>query len=108
MVAMAEDEQQAVRKALERVTRAAERCAQRGGFALNSDEATRRHVLFGLARNSVRYGRPYCPCRDVTGEPDKDRPNICPCRTHREEIARSGSCECGLFVAKVSSDGGKE
>lgn len=105
---MTEPEQQALQRALGRVTRAAERHAQKGCCALNPDPAARRHVLLGLARNLVRHGRAYCPCRDVTGDPAKDRPNICPCRTHRAEIARIGECECGLLVAKAGSDGGKE
>ena len=87
------------RDALERVTRAAERCARGGRVALQPDDALRRHVLRGLARNLIEHGRPYCPCREVTGDRDADRVNICPCRTHREEVARFGECECGLFVA---------
>jgi ferredoxin-thioredoxin reductase catalytic chain len=90
------------REALEQVTRAAERYAQRGRVALQPDEAVRRHVLRGLARNLVRYGRAYCPCREAEGDPEVDRVNICPCRTHLEEIARFGECECGLFVTPES------
>jgi ferredoxin-thioredoxin reductase catalytic subunit len=84
--------------ALQRVTRAAARHAQKSGLALQPDPALRRHVLRGLARHLLQHGRPYCPCREVTGEPGKDRPNICPCRTHRQEVARDGECECGLYV----------
>jgi ferredoxin-thioredoxin reductase catalytic subunit len=103
-----EHEQHGLPEALERVTHAAERYAQKSGLALNPDAAARRHALLGLARNLVRHGRPYCPCREVTGHPERDRANICPCRTHREEIGRSGECECGLFVAKAGPEGGKE
>jgi len=84
--------------ALEKVTRYAERYAQKSGFVLQPDRAQLDYVLRGLARNLVEHGKPYCPCREVTGDPQKDRANICPCRTHREEIARSGQCECGLFT----------
>jgi ferredoxin-thioredoxin reductase catalytic subunit len=44
--------------------------------------------------------RQYCPCRKVTGDRDADRPNICPCRSHHEDIARDGHCECRLFVSQ--------
>jgi ferredoxin-thioredoxin reductase catalytic subunit len=86
-------------RALERVTRMALRYEQNSEFRLQPDGPARRHVLRGLAKNMVRYGRPYCPCREVTGDPDADRRNICPCRTHPEEVERTGECECGLFVA---------
>jgi ferredoxin-thioredoxin reductase catalytic chain len=93
---MADDEK--FRAALERVTRVAERYAERSGFALQPDRAQRDYVLHGLARNLLKYGKAYCPCREVTGDSQKDRLNICPCRTHRAEIEQSGQCECGLFT----------
>ncbi len=89
---------------LERVTRTAERHAQNAGLALHHDLTLRRHVLVGLARNIVEYGMPYCPCREVTGDKERDRANICPCRTHREEIGRLGECECGLYTARQTED----
>lgn len=84
--------------ARDRVTRMARRHADRQGFRLQPDEAQLRYVLGGLARNLIEHGRPYCPCREVTGEPESDRRNICPCRTHREEVRSAGECECGLFT----------
>lgn len=90
----------AFHEALQRVTRAARRYGRRNGVALQPDDAVREYVLRGLARNVVEHGRPYCPCREVTGDSDRDRANICPCRTHTEEIARMGECECGLYVAE--------
>ncbi len=92
------------RAALKEVTRAVERYARRSGVTLQPDQAQRRYVLSGLAGNLLRYGRPYCPCREVTGDPAEDRRNTCPCRTHREEIARLGQCECGLYVAGPTQD----
>ena len=86
-------------EALGRVTSMAERYARNSGLALHSDLPLRRHVLRGLARNLVEYGRAYCPCREVTGDKELDRVNICPCRTHLKEIESAGECECGLFVS---------
>ena len=86
-------------EALERVTRAAEAYAGKGKAALQPDRPVRDYVLRGLARNLVQHRRAYCPCRDVTGEPERDKVNICPCRTHLDEIAQLGACECGLYVA---------
>jgi ferredoxin-thioredoxin reductase catalytic chain len=85
--------------ALERVTRMVNAYARKSGLRVQPDEALRRHVLQGLARNLVLHGRAYCPCREVTGEAERDRANICPCRTHMAEIDETGECECGIFVA---------
>ena len=101
-------DESAFEQALEQVTRAAERYAQRSGLVLQPDTAFRCHVLRGLARNLLKYGRAYCPCREIAEDPQKDRANVCPCRTHREEMARSGECECGLFVAANSSSSGQK
>lgn len=89
-------------EALERVSRAAARFAGKRGFLLQPDPAQRRYVLEGLARNLLEHGRPYCPCREVTRDPRRDELNVCPCRTHREEIERLGQCECGLYVAQTN------
>lgn len=64
----------------------------------NPDPVVVANVVRGLAENWVTHGRLYCPCREVSGDPRADRPNICPCASHKEDIARDGVCECGLFV----------
>lgn len=97
-------DEQELKAALERVTQAAERHAEKSGLALHHDAALRRHALLGLAQNVVKHGIPYCPCREVKGNQEKDRANICPCRTHREEISRFGECECGLYAAKQTEN----
>jgi ferredoxin-thioredoxin reductase catalytic subunit len=75
--------------------------AERGPFFLNPDEVVVRNIISGLAKNKMEYGYAYCPCRQVEGSPEKDKENICPCRMHKEEIARQGICECGLFVSQA-------
>ena len=77
------------------------RCTERGPFFLNPDRVLVENVVAGLVRNKMKYGYAYCPCRGVEGIPERDRDKICPCRTHREEIASRGTCECGLFVSKA-------
>ena len=86
--------------ARERVDRMVHRYLARSPYGLNPDAVTTEHVLTGLTRNLVEHGRWYCPCRDVTGDPERDRPNICPCPQHRGDIARDGFCECGIFVSQ--------
>lgn len=82
--------------------------AARGPYRLNPDPVTVEHVLVGLTRNLVRYGRAYCPCRQVTGDPARDRGNLCPCPQHPADIARTGECECGIFVAALSETAKEE
>lgn len=72
--------------------------AQRNGFRLNPDRKTVEGLVVGLLANEKKYGARYCPCRRVTGNKEEDRPKICPCQWHREEIERDGHCFCGLFV----------
>ena len=100
-----------------RVQRMLARYLARGRYRLNPDLVTVEHVVAGLTRNLVRHGRRYCPCREVTGDPERDRANICPCPQHHADIARDGVCECGLFVgekhaaahaAPSQNTGGKE
>ena len=86
--------------ARERVERMVRRQVARGPYALNPDPATVEHVLAGLARNLTQHGRWYCPCREVTGDPERDRANICPCPQRHDDIARDGVCECGIFVSR--------
>ena len=77
------------------------RYAERGPFFLNPDRVVVENVVAGLLRNKMKHGYAYCPCRGVEGIPERDRGNICPCRTHKEDIARQGTCECGLFVSRA-------
>ncbi len=72
--------------------------AQRSPYFLNPDKVVVENIIAGLARNKIKHGYAYCPCREVKAIPKLDMDNICPCKTHREEIANQGTCECGLFV----------
>lgn len=86
-------------QARERAERLVSRHVARGSCCLNPDPVTVEHVLAGLARSVTNHGKPYCPCREVSGDPAKDRRNICPCPQQVADIARDGVCECGIFVS---------
>ena len=87
-------------KARERVERMVHGYVARGPYCLNPDATTVEHVLAGLTRNLFQHGRWYCPCREVTGDAERDRANICPCPQHQADIARDGVCECAIFANK--------
>ena len=88
------DSQARRREIEERVRRHAAESACR----LNPDPKVVEALLDGLVRRKEKFGDYYCPCRIVTGNEETDRANVCPCKTHEEEIARTGKCHCGLFV----------
>ncbi len=93
-------EEERLEKARARVECMVRRYIERGRYVLNPDPVTVEHVMVGLARNLMTHGRWYCPCREVLGDPEQDRRNICPCPQRHEDIARVGTCECGIFASK--------
>ncbi|MCK4258413.1 MAG: hypothetical protein KAX49_05510 [Halanaerobiales bacterium] len=76
-----------------------EKYATRAGYKLNENEEILDVVLEGMARNKAIHGKRYCPCRMLTGNVEEDRPKICPCKWHKEEIEKDGVCHCQLYFA---------
>ena len=71
--------------------------AEEHGFKLNPDREAVERLIKGILENEKKYGFRYCPCRRVTGDPERDKAKICPCQWHKEEIEKDGHCFCGLF-----------
>lgn len=76
--------------------------AEKNGFGLNPDRKAVERLVGGLLENEKKHGKRYCPCRRISGNLEEDKPKICPCAWHREEIAKDGRCYCGLFVIQRS------
>jgi thioredoxin 1 len=74
--------------------------AEENGFKLNPNREVVERLVKGLLENEKKYGARYCPCRRVTGNLEEDKPKICPCVWHKEEIDEQGHCFCGLFWKK--------
>ena len=74
--------------------------AESKGFSINSDEKMLNAVISGLARNEKEKGKPFCPCRAITGNEDEDKKIVCPCIYHLDEIKQDGHCKCMLFFGK--------
>lgn len=72
--------------------------ADKNGFKLNPDRGVVERIIKGLLANEKKFGARYCPCRRITGNLEEDRPKICPCSWHKEEIEKQGHCFCGLFT----------
>jgi len=71
--------------------------ASRKGWVLNPDSKALDIVIRGLVRNCQKFGRPYCPCRLRSGDPEKDSVIVCPCIFHEDEVRDEGNCHCRLF-----------
>lgn len=75
----------------------AKKYAEENGWRVNPDEKQLSAVVRGLARNTIRFGERYCPCRIRSGDLKKDKEIVCPCIFHRDEIETDGSCHCHFF-----------
>ncbi len=82
---------------MEEIIKKYQRYADENGLKLNPDGKAVERLVKGLLANEKKYGARYCPCRRITGNLEEDRPKICPCQWHREEIEKDGHCFCGLF-----------
>ena len=87
----------------EKIRNSVKKYGDKKGYVLNPNKEMLESVIEGLARNKMKYGKQYCPCRIVTGDSEKDKANICPCVYHKEEIERDGYCHCMLFYAKSNA-----
>ncbi len=72
--------------------------AEKNDFQLNPNQEIVKRLVKGLLENEKKHGARYCPCRRIAGNKEEDKPKICPCAYHREEIEKDGHCLCGLFV----------
>lgn len=79
------------------ILRKLRRYAKERGWILNPDSRQLRTVIKGLARNQLKFGATYCPCRLRTKNPVEDQKIVCPCVYHEGEVAEQGHCHCHLF-----------
>jgi len=87
-----------VQKLKDEFIKQSEEYAKKSGFNLNPDKKTVERIFNGLFENEKKYGKKYCPCRRVTGNPEEDEKKVCPCFWHKDEIAKDGNCFCRLFT----------
>jgi thioredoxin len=85
-------------QAIEEIIKGYKDYAESQGLKLNPDQEVIKRIARGLLANERKYGQKYCPCRRVTGNKEEDRPKICPCAFHKEEIEENGHCLCNLFT----------
>jgi len=91
-------EEEAIQKSIRKW---AEEYAASRGWHLNVNDKQLDAVVKGLARNTLRFGEQYCPCRMRTGDEEKDREIICPCIYHEDELEHDGCCHCRLYFRDI-------
>ena len=87
----------------EQILKWAQDYAKKNGWILNPDEKQLQTVIRGLARNTIRFGEQYCPCRLRSGDAEEDRKIVCPCIYHRDEVENEGQCHCRLYFQKKTN-----
>jgi len=85
-------------KEVEKLIKEYEEYAKQNRFSLNPNRKIVEGIVKSLLEKEKKFGKRYCPCRRITGNPEEDKKIICPCIFHREEIEKNGHCLCGLFV----------
>ena len=84
------------------------RVAAHQGWELNQDPQFLDDLVSGLRQNYARYGYFLCPCRDGSGERQKDRDIICPCEYNVPDQQEYGHCFCALFLSRAFATSGQE
>lgn len=87
----------------EQILKWAKDYAEKNGWVLNPDDKQLQTVIKGLARNTIRFGEQYCPCRLRSGDVEEDKKIICPCVYHRDEVENEGQCHCRLYFQKTEA-----
>ena len=75
------------------------------GYFFNDDRERTFELLRSLLINKDRYGYTACPCRLASGDRDRDRDIICPCKYREPDVAEYGSCYCALYVSEDWNSG---
>jgi ferredoxin-thioredoxin reductase catalytic subunit len=77
------------------------------GYKFSPDEELVEFCLEQEVKLEQKHGIPYCPCKAITGDREKNMLIVCPCIPfHREHFDAMKRCWCGLFVHKEVIDPG--
>ena len=74
--------------------------ANKTGIRLNPDDRIVTGVMKGMLRMQQIHGKALCPCRFYPVEDIPSDDHVCPCKSHLEDIAKTGMCHCRLFVKR--------
>lgn len=83
---------------IQKIIKEYEAYAEKMGFQLNPNKKIVENIIKAMLNKKKTLGERYCPCRRLSGDAEKDKEIICPCKFHLEEIENDGHCHCLLFV----------
>ena len=72
-------------------------------YSVNPNPMVSTNLKIWLTEMSEIYGQRLCPCFDPSGDKDRDREMLCPCKYVDKEIEEYGTCHCALFGSKELS-----
>ena len=75
--------------------------AEKEGLHINPDKKIVENIIKALIERKKTYGEYYCPCRLVSHNTKDNHAIVCPCATHKNDIARKGQCNCHLFIKQL-------
>ncbi len=89
-------------KTKERLRKFATEYAKKKGYSVNEDKIKFDQLIEEMARNTIEFGRPFCPCmtKRISGDRESDKKLVCPCFWHESDIEEKGHCFCNLFFKK--------
>ncbi len=69
------------------------------GFTFTPDRALAEFLLDQEVALEEKHGAPFCPCRPIRRDRERDMRIVCPCIPfHRRQFDAMRRCWCGLFV----------
>lgn len=87
-------------KPIQEIEAEVRRIAESEGWLPNPNRTLLGGIMEGLAVNEEKYGYQGCPCRKLSGDPQKDTDIICPCDYSAPDLAEYGRCYCALYVTR--------
>lgn len=93
------------KKELEKTKKFTDGVLEKYGFVYNPDNEINEAIQMGLTRNSLIYGKTYCPCFMVIEESENEKNRLCPCvPALTKEIPTNGHCHCAIYCTKEKAN----
>lgn len=69
------------------------------GLSYNKNPMFGTNLKLWLSEAEDTFGKRICPCFSPTGDEERDKKLLCPCKYLWEDIEKKGTCHCTLFAA---------
>lgn len=72
-------------------------------YQVNTNLMFNTNLKLWLSEAEDTFGKRICPCFSPTGDKQKDRAMLCPCKYLEEDIKSKGTCHCTLFASSEAT-----